>query len=177
MAFRLRQDVDDWFLQIRDQKPIETKFDLYYLCLMLGLASGRSSSPSARCEKVSEGFVDNFVMVYRPYQRLIVGLLLTAELHSLGVTLGESDFVRKKLLELVDSASPTNLTEVGMTKLNEFASGGFDYLTERVDSKPYHVEEFLQTYTKLLRAAASNSELWSLKAGDAGAGAQDRTSK
>ena len=166
MAFRLRQDVDDWFNQIREQKPIETKFDLYYLCLMLGFATGRSSSPSARCERVSEGFVDNFVKDYRPYQRLIIGLLLTAELHSLGVTLGESDFVRKKLLELVDPASPTNLTEVGMTKLNEFASGGFDYLTERVDSKPYHVEEFLQTYARLLRAAASDNNLWTINNGE-----------
>jgi len=160
MAFRLRHDVEEWFGAIRKQKPIETNFDVYYLCLMLGLASGRSSQPSARCEKIAEGFVDNFVVAYRPYQRLIVGLMLTAELHSMGVSLGESDFVRKKLLELVDPTSPTNLTEVGMTKLNEFSSGGFDYLTEEIDSKPYHVEEFLQTYTKLLRMAAASNEAW-----------------
>ena len=61
MAFRLRHDVEEWFGAIRKQKPIETNFDVYYLCLMLGLASGRSSQPSARCEKISEGFVDNFV--------------------------------------------------------------------------------------------------------------------
>jgi len=160
MAFRLRQDVEEWFSQIHKQKPIETKFDLYYLSLMLGLASGRTSQPSARCSSISEGFVDNFVLAYRPYQRLIVGLLLTAELSSLGVSLNESDYVRKKLLDLVDPTSPTNLTELGMTKLNEYSSGGFDYLTEHMEAKPYHVEEFLQTYTTLLRAAAGNCDTW-----------------
>jgi hypothetical protein len=160
MAFRLRQDVEDWFSQIHKQKPIETKFDLYYFCLMLGLAAGRSSQPSARCSNISEGFVDNFVMAYRPYQRLIVGLLLTAELSSLGVTLDESDFVRKKLLELVAPNAPTNLTEVGMAKLNEYSSGGFDYLTEHMEAKPYHVEEFLQSYAQLVRDAVAGSEAW-----------------
>lgn len=160
MAFRLRQDTEDWFSQINKQKPIETKFDLYYLCLMLGLATGRSSQPSARCATISEGFVDNFVMAYRPYQRLIVGLLLTAELSSLGVGLEESDFVRKKLLELVDPTAATKLTEAGMTKLNEYTSGGFDYLTENMESKPFHVEEFLQTYASLLREAVAGSETW-----------------
>jgi hypothetical protein len=167
MAFRLRQDTEDWFSQISKQKPIEFKFDLYYFCLMLGLASGRSSPPSSRCNMISEGFVDNFVIAYRPYQRLIVGLLLTAELSSLGVSINESDYVRKKLLELVDPVAPTNLTELGMTKLNEYVSGGFDYLTEHIDAKPYHVEEFLQTYVKLLRIAASEGPTWNQPAATA----------
>ena len=158
-AFRMRQDAENWFSNIRDQKPIQTKFDLYYFCLMVGLATGRRSDPVKRCPTVTD-FVDNFVKDYKPYQRLIIGLLIRAELSRQGISVNEKDEVRRLFVELVDPMSPTNLTDTGMERINEYSSGGYDYLAEKLNSKPYHVEEFLRTYSKLLRNAVDQSVHW-----------------
>ena len=50
MPFYLRNDTEQWFSHIKEQAPIETKFDLYYFCLMMGFATGRTSVPSQRSE-------------------------------------------------------------------------------------------------------------------------------
>ncbi|WP_088892400.1 hypothetical protein [Leptolyngbya ohadii] len=157
--FRMRQDAENWFSNIRDQKPIRTKFDLYYFCLMLGLAANRRSEPTKHCPEVTD-FTDNFVSDYKPYQRLIIGLLIRAELSRLGVSVTEKDEVRKLFVDLVNPQNPTNLTDSGMDRLNEYSSGGYDYLAEKLDSKPYHVEEFLRTYARLLRGAVAQNPNW-----------------
>ena len=46
MAFRLRQDSQDWFSKIDGKPPIRTKFDLFYFCLLAGLMSGRRTDPA-----------------------------------------------------------------------------------------------------------------------------------
>jgi hypothetical protein len=157
--FRMRQDAENWFSNIRDQKPIKTKFDLYYFCLMVGLATGRRSDPTKHCPEVTD-FTDNFVSDYKPYQRLIIGLLIGAELFRSGISVTEKDEVRKLFVDLVDPQNPTNLTDAGMDRLNEYSSGGYDYLAERLDSRPYHVEEFLRTYAKLLRGTIEQNSGW-----------------
>lgn len=159
MLFRLRQDTLEWFKNIREQKPFETMFDVYYFCAMVGLAAGRKSSPSERCSDCND-FVDNFPKTYRSYQRIVIGLLLRAELSLFGISVSERDEVRKFLLEIVDPVTPTNLTDKGMEKLNQYASGGFDHLAERLESKPYTVEEFLTTYVKILREAVAEGKIW-----------------
>jgi hypothetical protein len=159
MYFRLRRDTEDWFKHILDQKPIDTKFDLFYLCLMIGFATGRASPPSKQGSGVTD-IVDNFVTSYRPMQRLIIGLLLVAEVSRLGLDLSEKEEVTQQFDDLVDPTSPTNLTETAMSRMNEYASGGFDYLAEQYEARPYHVEEFLQTYVKLLRQEIDKNPNW-----------------
>lgn len=156
MPFYLREDTESWFNNIKDQRPIETKFDLFYFCLMLGIAAGRKSSPNAR-SKTTE-FQKNFVKSYIPVQKLIIGLLINAELKRLGIDSTEKDQVYNLLTNLVDPENQTKLTEAGINKLNEYASGGYDVLSEELSSKPYSVEEFLRTYTKLLREKASQAK-------------------
>jgi len=160
--FRIRGDVEDWFSQIAKQKPINTKFDLYYFCLMLGLATRRESEPNQMCPSCTD-FVDNFVSDYRNSQRLIIGLLIRAELSYWKINITEKEAVRKKFGELVDPQSQTHLTNEGMDRLNQYSSGGFDYLTEQLDSKPYDVEEFLRSYAKLLREAVDENPDWQPK--------------
>ncbi|HEY9874427.1 MAG TPA: hypothetical protein V6D12_13385 [Candidatus Obscuribacterales bacterium] len=158
-SFRMRRDAENWFSNIRDQKPIQTKFDLYYFCLMVGLATGRRSDPIKRCSEVTD-FTDNFVSDYRSYQRLIIGLLIRAELSRLEVSVTEKDEVRQLFVKLVNPQSLTNLTNLGMDRLNEYSSGGYDYLAEKLNVRPHHVEEFLRTYTKLLREAVEQNSSW-----------------
>lgn len=157
--FRMRKDAENWFSNIREQKPIRTKFDLYYFCLMMGLATGSKNDPVKHCPEVTD-FTDNFVSDYKPYQRLIIGLLIRAELFRLGLGMNEKDEVRKLFVELVNPQNPTSLTDSGMDRLNEYSSGGYDYISGKLVSKPYHVEEFLRTYTKLLRNTIEQNPNW-----------------
>lgn len=149
MPFYLRNDTESWFSHIKDQRPLETKFDLYYFCLMLGFAAGRKSSPSER--SATTEFQKNFVKTYIPVQKLIIGLLINAELKRLGIDATEKDQVYNLLTSLVDPENQTKLTETGINKLNEYASGGYDILSEELPSKPYTVEEFFRTYSSLLK--------------------------
>lgn len=157
--FRIRQDAENWFSNIKNQKPIQTEFDLYYFCLMLGLATGRKSNPSDRCADWEIGY---FINDYKTSQRLIIGLLIRTELSRLGIEVTEKKEVRQLFNELVDPTSRSHLTELGMDRLNEYSSGGYDYLAEKLSSKPHYVEEFLRTYDKLLKEAVDSNSDWSV---------------
>jgi len=152
-SFQLRLDVDEWFSNINKEKTqqIKTDFDLYYFCLMTGLATKSKNNPSERCK--CRDFIDYFVSDYKNEQNLIIGLLIRAELENLGISLDEKDAAKKQLLKLIDPSSQTNLTDEGIDKMNAYASGGFDYLREKMESKPYHLEDFLQRYVTILREA------------------------
>lgn len=156
----MRDDAENWFSNIRDQKAvIKTKFDCYYYCLMIGLASGHYSDPAQRCKDYSD-FVNDFVKEYQAQQKLIIGLLVRTELADSRISLNDKEETRKLLLDLIDPTSQTNLTDYGMDRMNAYSSGGYDYLSEHLDSKPYHVEDFLITYVKLLREAVDNNPKW-----------------
>lgn len=159
MHFRLRQDVESWFKHIKDEKPIKTMFDRYYLCFILGLAADRRSTPEKMCVKVSD-IIDYFITEYRPYQRLITGLLVRAELSRTGIEITERKEISKFFIDYIEPNSPTQLTDLGMTKMNEYASGGFDYLTEQVHTQPYTIEEFLRIYMNIFRKAVEANINW-----------------
>ena len=78
MPFKLKDQAFSWFKHIDRKPPLTTQFDLYYLCLLIGLISGKSDSPGQ-----SQDFVGHFVDGYYPYRRIIAGLLL----HTAGILL------------------------------------------------------------------------------------------
>jgi hypothetical protein len=159
MPFRLREDARKWFAEIEGKPPIKTQFDLFYFCLMAGLTSGRHSNPTHGGRAAPE-FIQMFIEDYRAAQRLIIGLLIVAELQRLGINLHEKLSVRKTIQALVDPQSPTNLTDEGMRMINEYASGGYDYISEMRSSKPYTVEEFLRDFIGLVGKAAVDNAGW-----------------
>lgn len=152
-SFQLRLDVDEWFYNINKGKTqqIKTDFDLYYFCLMMGLATKSKNNPSERCQ--CRDFIDYFVSDYKNQRNLIIGLLIRAELENLGISLDEKDATKDQLSELIEPNSQTKLKDKGIDKMNAYASGGFDYLREKFGSKPNHLENFLQRYVKILREA------------------------
>lgn len=119
----------------------------------MGLATKSQNNPSDRCK--CRDFIDYFVSDYKPQQNLIIGLFIRVELECLGISLDEKDATKKLLLELINPSSQTNLTDNGIDKMNRYVSGGFDYLRETMESKPYHLEDFLQSYVKILRKSVS----------------------
>lgn len=155
MPFRLRNDAEKWFSEIDGRDPVKTKFDLFYFCLMAGLASGRSTDPAESGVSAKE-IVDDFIQDYKPAKRLLIGLLVIAEVRKGGMSLGERASVRDIFKRLVTYDTKTGLTEEGMRCMNAYASGGYEFLAESRDTKPASPEEFLRDYVKLISQAAKD---------------------
>ena len=149
--FRMRNDARAWLSQISDFEQFRVDFDQYYLCLMAGFASGRSTEGGASTE-----MVEAFVEEYKPASRFLIGLLVIAELKKGGIDVSERTAVRALFKRLVDPQSPNSLTDEGMRRMNAYASGGYDYLSERRETKPYSGEEFLRDYVQLIGEAATD---------------------
>ena len=150
-SFRLRIDAEKWFSEIYPRSPhIRSKFDLYYFCLMAGFSSGRSNETQLTGAGSKE-FVDYFIDDYKPASRLLIGLLVIAELKYKGIDISEKAAVRSLFKALVDANNGSNnLTDEGMRRMNAYASGGFEYLSEKRETKPYSIEEFLRDYVELV---------------------------
>ena len=143
--FRIRNDARNWFKHIADFEHFKTEFDQYYFCLMVGFASGRSSEKGTTAE-----FVENIVEDYKEASRFLIGLLVMAELKTAGIEIFERESVRDMFRRLVDPHSPNQLTDEGMRRMNAYASGGYDYLSEQREKGPYSGEEFLRDYVKVI---------------------------
>ena len=148
--FRLRNDAEKWFADIYREPPFKVKWDMYYLCLMAGFASRRSSEGGSTTE-----LVERWVEPYRPVSRFLIGLLVAAELKQTSVDFGDKTQVRALFRKLLDPKSPNDLTDLGVRRMNAYASGGYEYLAEVRDQKPYALEEFLQSYPALIASAAA----------------------
>lgn len=145
MSFRLRTDAEKWFSEI--EKDFTYKFDAYYFCLMAGYAAVRRS-PLTSADKPA--FVDDFPGDYKLQQNLLLGGLIDCDLRDRGISVTDKAAVQKVVSELLTATgTSTHLSTVGAARMNEYASGGFDMLTERLD-KPHKLETFLRGYAKVI---------------------------
>ena len=152
MPFRLRSDAEKWFSEINGREPVKTIWDLSLFCLMAGLASGRNTDPVAQSIP-TQAMVDYFIEDYKPAQRLLIGLLVVAELRKGGIDLQEKTAVREVFKRLVSTEAPSGLTEEGLRCMNAYASGGYEFMAEARETKPNSPDEFLRDYTQLIDAA------------------------
>ena len=145
MPFRLRRDTRKWFKNIEHAFSLD--FDMYYMCLMAGLAAGRK-------EDVPQGetteLVDDFPGEYRSKGRVILALFLSRELKSMGIKLSERATLHSAIQRLVDPRSASHLSDVGMKEINRYSFGGFDVLTEWFRDQPRTIETFLPLYKRHL---------------------------
>ena len=153
MPFRLREDAEQWFAALDGKEPTKTKFDLYYFCLVAGLASGRTSDALGLGARE---IVDEFIQDYQPAQRLLIGLLVVAEVRRGGIDLSERQAVRGVFGRLVTPGSRTQLTDEGMRCMNAYASGGYDFLSESRDVPPASPEEFVRDFVDLVDEAVKS---------------------
>jgi hypothetical protein len=144
--FRLRKDAEKWFDEIYAVPPFKVKWDMYYLCLMAGFASGRSSDPGPAGD-----LVERWVEEYRPVSRLLVGLLVASELKASKVPMGDTAQVKAEFKKLLEASSGNDLSDLGVRRMNAYASGGFEFLSESRDQKPFSLEEFLISYPALIK--------------------------
>lgn len=146
MDFQLRKDARKWFKDIYANYSI--LFDLYYLCLMAGFAAGRRNT-QITAEDV-DSLVENFPGDFRDRGRRLVGLLIHADLAYLGIDLDERDAVYRRVAELVDPNSPSDLSNEGIKIMNQYAHGGFDVLCENFSDRPTSIETFIRKYARCL---------------------------
>jgi hypothetical protein len=146
MDFQLREDARKWFKDISDHYPL--LFDLYYLCLMAGFASGRRNTEIGSDDV--KGLVENFPGEFRSRGRLLVGLLINTELSRLGIDLDERDDVYSRVAKLVDPNSPSYMSNEGVRLMNQYAHGGFDALCEYFGDRPRSIETFIRKYFRCI---------------------------
>jgi hypothetical protein len=152
MPFRLRKDARDWFRGI--QGALGLDFDIYYFCLMAGLATGRRASPPA---SEATDLAQDFPGDYRSRGRILVALLITRELKTLGVGYKERTTLHKEISKLIDPQSATHLSSSGLDAMNQYSFGGFDVLTEWFEDRPRHLETFLPQLRARLHEAVMKS--------------------
>ena len=146
MPFRLSKDAREWFRDLEDGFDID--FDIYYLCLMAGLSTGKKESvPTTQAPEL----VDYFPADYQSKRRVIVALFLSKELEALGISMSERDQVYGQIAKLVDPLTPSGLSDVGMREMNRYSYGGFDVLAnEWFEERPRIMEVFLPIFKKNL---------------------------
>lgn len=146
MSFRLRIDAERWFSEI--EKEFAYMFDAYYFCLMAGYAAVRRSKLTSAD---GPAFVDDFPGDYKLQQNLLLGGLVDCDLRDRGISVTDKATVQKVVSELLTATgASTHLSAAGAARMNEYASGGFDVLAERMVDKPHKLETFLRSYAKLI---------------------------
>lgn len=153
MPFRLLKDARPWFKGI--EKELTLDFDMYYFCLMAGLAAGRK-----RLGQTVEAtdLAQDFPGEYRSRGRVIVALLLTRELRTLGINFQERTALHREISKLIDPLSSSHLSSAGMDEMNRYSFGGFDVLTEWFEDRPRHLETFLPQFKRYLNDTISEAQ-------------------
>jgi len=149
-SFQMHPDVAKWFDEI-NRPPIEIKFELFYYCLIAGFATRRA-------EPVPPGavdFVDYYPGEFKTRGRLLVGLLLEAELKRRGIGLNEREAVNRNINTIVSHSSSVHLSAEGIRLMNQYAHGGWSALTEYFSDRPRTLETFVRTYVRFIRDSLS----------------------
>ena len=153
--FHVRADARPWLKNVVE--PLDSQapaFEVFYLCTLAGLASGRTSD--AGTAATSE-LVENFPADYASRGRLIVGLFLTHEIKRRGIRLEEKEPVHRAIAEFVDPRTPSQLSDVGVHQLNRYGYGGFEQLLEWFPDKPADLETFLPLFHAKINAALQST--------------------
>ena len=150
--FRLPKRADNWFDNIRSQ--LDMDFDMYYFCLMAGLAKGVKQTLSAN---ETRDLIRNFPNEYRSESKIIVAYFLTKEIERLGISLDDRAIVHSTIKKYIDSSSSSAmLSEDGMRELNSYANAGIDILINEFTNPPRKIEFFLEKFSSLISKLESN---------------------
>lgn len=149
MAFRLRSEARQWFKGL----STDMDFDVYYWCLMAGLATRRKLDVVTA--ETAE-LVSYFPGEYKSRGRLIVALFLAIELEEMGIEMSQRTVVHDAIGRLVSPMSPALLSEEGMRQFNRYAHGGFDTISEWFEERPRRLDTFLPLFKRRLDQTMQN---------------------
>ena len=157
MPFRLRSEAADWFKDVKSELGAAPMFDMYYFCLIVGLATNKLSPvPDAETAEL----VDSFPGEYAAEGRLIMALFISRELRRQGVRFSERAAVNTSIRKLVDPNTPSRLSAEGLKVLNQYSHGGYEVLCspEWFEDRPRKLETFLVLFHRKLKLALGEAE-------------------
>lgn len=151
-VFRLRKESKPWFKDIINKNALQMDFDVYYFCLMAGLATKtKRDLPTSETSELVETFPGR----YRDRSKIIIALFLVRELDSLGVTLNDKKSAHNQISRLVRPDSPNHLSDEGMRELNRYAAGGYEALLTWFEDKPRNLDTFLRSFSKKIASSVT----------------------
>ena len=104
--FRISREANSWFekLNNNENKLFKTKFDFFYLLLMMGLTSLQKKPKEA----VALEFTRDCPSEFNGSKLRIIGILVHTELKRLAIPIDNKANVQEKFIELVDPDSLPN---------------------------------------------------------------------
>jgi hypothetical protein len=155
IPFRASNDARRWFQHIRP--GLDLDFDVYYMCVMAGLATGKAKDlPASEADEL----VDYFPGEYAKRGRLLVMLLLSILLERHGVSLSQRATVHQTIRDFIDPLSQSKLSDTGVREMNKFAFAGFDVIAEWFSEPPHVAAAFLPRYAEKLQEAVLGNPSW-----------------
>ena len=143
--FRILKDARPWFKDLYSKEEgLVIDFEIYYFCLMAGLATGKKRSDLTTTETTE--LVQHFPGRYKERGKIIVSLFLARYLASLGVTLIDKKTAHNQISKLISPTSPNYLSDDGMKELNKYAAAGYDEIIGWFEDRPRTLESFLRTF-------------------------------
>ncbi len=145
MPFRLPKKCRSYFSDItgRDETLLDTLFDGYYLCALIGLAQGKLNT---NADLEASEFLDYYPADYAESGDYIAGLLIAAEAKRKAIPVNDANALEKLMTQLVESQSRTRLSVEGENLLNQYADRGIDVIMERMTGRHTSLEAFFQDY-------------------------------
>lgn len=144
MPFRLPTKCRNYFADItgKDETKLDTLFDGYYLCALVGIAQGKlNTNPDIE----TTAFVDNYPADFAEVGDYIAGLLIGAEVKRKDIPQNDANALEKLMTKLVESQSRTRLSSYGEKLLSQYADRGIDIILEKM-GRHTSLEEFFQDY-------------------------------
>ena len=152
MSFYLSNNASQWAKNITGKTCIlKDNFDIYYLCLMIGISFGTTKEPEER------EITRDFSKTYKPLSSLLIGILISTD--SSTTALETKHDVIDHLQNMIDTDSNSNLSPEGETLMNRYVQGGFELLSEHIP-EPRNEVVFLLEYKKVLERGFEEEKIW-----------------
>ena len=143
--FRILKDAKPWFKDLYlKEEGLVIDFEIYYFCLMAGLASGKKRGDLTTAE--TSELVSHFPGRYKEKGKIIVSVFLARYLASLGVTLTDKKTAHNQISKLISPTSPNYLSDDGMKEMNKYAAAGYEVIVGWFEDRPRTLESFLRTF-------------------------------
>ena len=151
MTFRLSKDKRSYFKGI--SKDFKVQLDMYYLCLMMGIAANHKSDDP----EVGD-LIDYWADKYSDYSNYIIGLILFVEAKNIGIDISNKETTTKHLNNFLDPNEISKLSlSKGFKEANRFANGGIEIMMRKIP-EPQLLGEFLIKYQEVLKEEIKKNE-------------------
>ena len=146
MSFKLHVDADSWFSHIENKGMVKSKFDKWYLCLLVGLLSKESTSEDIN----KEAFIQSFIQDYQGQKYQIIGYFLSTIMSDNVIDLDNKNELENETAKYLNADSETRLSSEGHERLNEYAAQGFNIIRNEISDIPRDHYQFALNYCTLI---------------------------